>query len=132
MNDAPRPGRIRHESELARYIPPGHADTVNVRLVEKDFCGRFEMILGTVQPGGEAEPHLHETEHQVIYVIDGLCEVGLGDAPTVECGPGTVIEIPPGVMHAVVAKGDRPLRCIVLYSPPLAPRDDVPLTGEDG
>ena len=55
---------IRHQDDIGAYVPPGHRDTVNVRLVDGEFCGRFEMNLGTVQPGGEAEPHLHETEHQ--------------------------------------------------------------------
>ena len=51
----------------------------------------------------------------------------LGDAPTVECIAGTIIEIPPKVMHEVVAKGDTPLKVLVIYSPPLQPRDDVPV-----
>ena len=75
--------------------------------------------------GGTAEPHDHETEHQIIYVLEGRCDVGLGDAPVVECGPGTVIEIPPKVMHSVVAKGEAPLKVLVIYSPPLPPRDDI-------
>jgi len=59
-------------------------------------------------------------------VIDGLADVVLGDDPPVECGPGTVIRIPPKLEHAVYAKGDRPLRVIVLYSPPLGPRVELP------
>ena len=77
--------RIRHQDEIGAYIPPDHQGTVNIRLVEKDFCGAFEMNLGTVQPGGEAEPHLHETEHQVVYVMAGSCEVTLGDDSPVAC-----------------------------------------------
>ena len=117
---------IQHEKDFAAYIPPGHEGTVNIRLVDKDFCGAFEMNLGTVQPGGEASPHRHETEHQVVYVIDGLADVVLGDGPAVECGPGAVIRIPPKLTHAVYAKGDRPLKVIVLYSPPLGPRVELP------
>lgn len=118
-------GRIRHQDDLVKYAPPGHHGTVNVRLVEKDFCGTFEMAHGTIDPGDTAEPHDHETEHQIIYVLEGRCDVGLGDAPVVECGPGTVIEIPPKVMHSVVAKGEAPLKVLVIYSPPLPPRDDI-------
>lgn len=117
---------IQNESEMPGYIPPGHEGTVNVRLIDKDFCGRFEMNLGVVQPGGEASPHSHETEHQVVYIMDGLADVVLGTSPAVECGPGTVVRIPPKLEHAVYAKGDRPLRVLVLYSPPLGPRDEIP------
>lgn len=119
-------GRIRHQDKLERYMPPGHQGTVNVRLVEKGFCGSFEMAHGTLEPGGIAEAHDHETEHQVIYVLDGICDVALGDDPIIECGAGSIIEIPPKVMHEVTAKGDMPLKVLVIYSPPLAPRDDVP------
>ena len=120
-------GLIAQDSELHRYAPPGHAGTVNVRLVEKEFCGAFEMIHGTIAPGGEAERHRHEVEHQVIYLLDGEASVELGDDPAVHCGPGAVIRIPPQLDHRVVNTGDRPLKVIVLYSPPLPPRDDTPI-----
>ena len=119
--------RIRHESQLERYAPPGHHGTVNVRLIEKDFCGTFEMALGILEPGGTAERHVHDVEYQVLYVLEGLCDVELGDDQAVECGPGTVIEIPPKVSHFVASKGETPLKILVLYSPPLPPREDIVL-----
>lgn len=118
---------IEHEEDMAAYVPPGHEGTVNVRLIDKDFCGAFEMNLGTVQPGGEASPHHHDTEHQVIYILDGMADVVLGDDPAVECGPGTVIRIPPKLKHAVYTKGATALKALVLYSPPLGPREEVPI-----
>lgn len=123
-------GSIRNQDDIQGYIPPGHEGTVNHRLVDKTFCGAFEMNLGTVQPGGEASPHLHEDEHQVIYILDGSAEVVLGDDPAVVCGPGAVIEIPPKLLHAVYVSGDRPLKALVLYSPPLAPREEIPVEGK--
>lgn len=118
---------IARQEELSRYSPPGHAGTVNVRLVEKDFCGAFEMIHGTIEPGGEAERHAHEREHQVIYVLEGEAEVELADEPAARCSPGAVIRIPPKLAHRVVNVGAVPLKLIVLYSPPLLPRNDEAL-----
>ena len=118
---------IEHQDDIGAYVPPDHRGTVNVRLVDGGFCGQFEMNLGTVQPGGEAEPHFHETEHQVMYVLDGTCEVTLGDDRPVACGPGTVVRIPPKLRHRVVATGETPVRAIVLYSPPLGPRNEIPV-----
>lgn len=118
---------IEHLSELAAYAPPGHSRTRNVRLVERDFCGSFEMILGELEPGGAADPHDHADEHQIIFVLEGECEVTLGDDPMQHCGPGTVIRIPPRVMHAVKVTGDKTLKLIVLYSPPLQPRAEDPM-----
>ena len=127
MTDRSHADLIQHLDDMARYAPPDHRGTVNVRLVDKAFCGTFEMNHGTVQPGGEAEPHLHEHEHQVFYVLEGACDVTLGDDPPVRCGPGTVVRIPPRLMHRVVAVGDTPMKGIIIYSPPLGPRDERPV-----
>ena len=120
-------GKIQNVENMAKYSPPDHHGTVNVRLVDSSFCAAFEMNRGIVQPGGEAQPHLHESEHQVIYIMDGECDVTLGDDEAVRCGPGTVVEIPPRLMHRVVATGSRALEVIVIYSPPLGPRDERPV-----
>lgn len=119
--------RIEHVDDLEAYAPPGHAGTRNVRLVDASFCGRFEMVLGRLEPGGRAEAHAHDAQHQVIYVVKGTCEVRLDDEAPVACGPGTVVRIPPGVVHEVDVTGAETLELIVLYSPPLPPRADVPL-----
>ncbi len=111
---------IEHGHELIAYTPPGHAGTTNTRLVERNFCGTFEMVKGVVEPGGEAEPHHHETEHQIIYLIKGEADVTLGDAAPVRCQAGSIIRIPPGLQHRVVSMGQEAMEAIVIYSPPLA------------
>ena len=65
---------------------------------------------------------------QVVYVLDGQCEITLGDDYPVLCGPGTVVRIPPKLLHRVVATGETPMRALVLYSPPLGPRHEVPVS----
>lgn len=122
-----KPASIRNLADIDRYGPPGHSGTVNRRLVEKDFCGAFELIHGTLEPGGRAERHRHETESQVCYVLDGEMEVTFADDAPVTCGPGAVVEIPPQVDHLIVNCGDTPLKLLVLYSPPLPPRGDTPV-----
>ena len=110
---------IERIEDMARYAPPSHVGTQNIRLVDRDFCGTFELVRGLVQPGGEAEPHYHEKEHQVFYVVSGRAEVTLGaDAPEI-CGPGTIVRIPPRLPHRVVAAGPEPLEVLIVYSPPL-------------
>jgi quercetin dioxygenase-like cupin family protein len=114
---------IEHVSELAAYAPPGHSGTVNRRLVDASFNGAFEMILGEIEPGGAAAGHAHAAHHQCMYVLEGEAEMRLGEA-TRRCGPGTIIRIPPGLEHEVRSVGPQTLRLIVLYSPPLAPREE--------
>ncbi len=120
---------IKTLDDFAKYGPPGHTDTVNRRLVDRDFCGAFEMVHGTLAPGGQADRHAHETESQVCYVLEGEMEVTFDGDPPVRCGAGAVVTIPPKVDHLIVNCGDTPLKLLVLYSPPLPPRDDVPIDG---
>ncbi len=65
------PARIEHIDDLDAYSPPGHTGTVNRRRVGPDFCDSFEMILGSIAPGGEALRHRHERQHQVLYILEG-------------------------------------------------------------
>lgn len=111
--------RIRCVADLPTYAPPGHSGTTNVRLVEPEFNGRFELVLGTIAPGGSAARHAHADEAQVIYVLQGRAWVALGQAPAEICGPQSVISIPAGVEHELASLGPEPLRLLIVYSPPL-------------
>lgn len=113
-------GEIIRVGQLPSYTPPGHSDTTNVRLVDGRFNGRFELVLGKIEPGGIADRHSHAREAQVIYVRAGQARVVLGSDPPQLCGPETVIRIPPGVDHEVVSLGPETLELIIVYSPPLA------------
>jgi quercetin dioxygenase-like cupin family protein len=112
---------IQHVSELPAYSPPAHSGTVNRRLVGREFGAGFEMVLGQLAPGGEASRHYHVDEAQIVYILKGEADVALGDDEPRRCGPGTVIRIPKGVTHEVIAAGDESLEVMVLYAPPLGP-----------
>ena len=116
---------IQHVSELPAYSPPAHSGTVNRRLVGREFGAGFEMVLGQLAPGGEASRHYHVDEAQIVYILKGEADVALGDDKPRRCGPGTVIRIPKGLAHEVVAAGDESLEVMVLYAPPLGPHGFV-------
>lgn len=118
---------IAHEGNLAKYGPPGHTGTVNVRLTDRTFCPGFEMVLGRLEPGAQAHRHHHDDEHQAMYVLKGSARVTLGDEAPRDCGPGTIVRIPPGLPHHVINAADEPLELMIVYSPPLAPRADAPV-----
>jgi len=115
-------GSIRTLDDFEKYGPPGHSGTVNRRLVDKGFCGAFELIHGTLEPDGRADRHRHEIESQVCYVLEGEMEVTFNDDLPVRCSAGATVTIPPQVDHLIVNCGDTPLKLLVLYSPPLPPR----------
>ncbi len=111
--------QIEHLDDLETYVPPGHDGTVNRRLTTAEFCQNFELVHGTLAPGGVAHRHSHEKEHQVIYVMAGAADVQLGDEPVVRVEAGGIVRIPPGVEHLVTSMGPAALELIIVYSPPL-------------
>jgi mannose-6-phosphate isomerase-like protein (cupin superfamily) len=108
---------VSHISDMATYEPGGHAGTVNVRLVDESFAGTYEMILGTVQPGGFAETHHHGVESQAMYIVAGRAKVALGGSDGAEYGPGTIVRMPAGLDHYVESLGPEPLQVVIVYSP---------------
>jgi len=111
---------IFHQEELEGYAPPAHSGVTNVRLVEKDKVdSRFEMILGSVMPGGGAQPHYHEKAFQVYYILEGEGQVKIGENPVESFRPGSVIIIPPKMEHSIWANEGQPAKGIVIYTPPL-------------
>jgi quercetin dioxygenase-like cupin family protein len=112
---------IQNLADLPRYVPPAHSGTENARLVTKEHTGgAFEMVHGTLVPGGHAARHSHGDAFQAMYVLGGTAEVTLGDGPARRCGPGDIIRIPPGLRHEVTSLGPDPLRLILVYSPPIS------------
>jgi len=111
---------IQNLADLATYVPPGHSGTENARLVLKDETGgSFEMVHGTLAPGGHAARHSNADAFQAMYVLGGAAEVALGGAAPRRCGAGDVVRIPPGLENEVTSLGPEPLRLIIVYSPPI-------------
>ncbi|HEY7676761.1 MAG TPA: cupin domain-containing protein [Candidatus Methylomirabilis sp.] len=102
------------------YEPPGHTGTVNRRLVPPPGqpMGKLEVVLGVLQPGGQALLHTHTDLDQAIYVLEGGCRVKSA-GETAEVGPGQIAYLPAGTPHQVIATGNTALRALVIYAPPL-------------
>jgi len=112
---------IDNLANLPIYVPPGHSGTRNARLVlREETGGRFEMVHGTLDPGGHAARHAHAEAFQAMYVLAGTADVTLGDELARNCGPGDIVRIPPGLEHEVTSLGPDPLRLIIVYSPPIS------------
>ena len=114
---------LRNIDQIPGFSPPNHSGTVNKKVVAADFGAGFEMMHGEVQPGGDASAHFHKKTYQIVYVLDGILEHTIDGGPPERCGPSTVIQIPPLVVHRGVGVGDKPAKVLVIYSPPLDPSD---------
>lgn len=63
---------------------------------ESDDCFCFE----TIDPPGTFVPlHVHPTQDEFIYVLEGLMDLQLGDA-RLQARPGDLVRMPRGLAHA--------------------------------
>lgn len=111
--------RIEAMEEIDTYSPPNHSGTTNRKLVERNDCELFEMVHGTIEPGGVAERHSHEFEYQAMYILGGTASIAFDDGPGEIAKKGCIVRIPPGTEHFVESLGPEPLQLLIVYSPPL-------------
>jgi quercetin dioxygenase-like cupin family protein len=111
---------IIHPRDLPTYSPPKHSKTTNRRLLGPGPSGsdRVEVILGEVEFGGQADPHVHPDLEQAFFVLQGRAEVEIEGLKSV-VGPEDFIFLPPGVVHRVTPLKGPALRILILYTPPL-------------
>jgi len=55
------------------------------------------LVMNWLQPGMKTNPHRHPFE-QLVYIVQGRMRLVVGDE-VIEAGPGTVIRVPPDVLH---------------------------------
>ena len=116
---------IVRANQLTPYSPDAHAGTVNMRIIGQETVGakNVELLLGIIDPGGQAEPHFHSDIEQIIYLLEGSVEIEMrGEREKME--PGDAVYFPPGEKHQVDVLGDQPARLLVIYAPPLQGKED--------
>jgi mannose-6-phosphate isomerase-like protein (cupin superfamily) len=76
-----------------------------------------QVVLMSVEPGGEIGEEVHDDVDQVLVFVDGTGEAVLGgDSRSVE--PGDLVFVPAGTRHNFVNRGDTALKLYTVYSPP--------------
>ncbi len=78
---------------------------------ESLFC--FETLD---PPGTFVPPHVHPTQDEFIYVLEGTFDLRLGDAER-QARAGDLVRMPRGVPHAYYNNGAVPARALFWVSP---------------
>ncbi|SFQ69058.1 Mannose-6-phosphate isomerase, cupin superfamily [Amycolatopsis arida] len=106
-----------------RHLPAGDGPAVwigdslhTVKLTGRDSGGATSMLEITVPPGEGPPPHAHGNEDETVHVLAGRLAFQLGDREVV-AGPGDVVFIPRGTVHAVRNVGDEVGRTVTTYVP---------------
>jgi quercetin dioxygenase-like cupin family protein len=83
----------------------------------KSRGGGYTLLESAAPPGGGMPPHAHHTQDEVIYVLEGEFSFASG-AGALTLGPGCVVSVPKGTVHALRVSGGEPGRCLLLLAPP--------------
>ena len=87
-----------------------------VLIESRDETGdRFSMLEIAGPPGDQAPLHVHHTEDEVFYILEGSARFHVGDR-LIDVGPGDTLLAPRDVPHTYIA-GDEGARWLVVTSP---------------
>lgn len=84
--------------------------------VPKHVCESSMSWHATFPPGTFVPPHIHTTQEEFIYMLEGRFDLVL-DGKDVVAGPGDLICLPRNVMHGIFNKSDQVVKCIFWVSP---------------
>ena len=117
MNTSPR--YLVRSAAVPSFHPANHTGTSNQRLIGPDNVGarHMEVLLGTLERGGQALPHAHPGLEQACYLLAGTAHVEVaGEA--FDMVPGDMCFFPAEQMHVFRVTSDEPVKLLVIYRPP--------------
>jgi quercetin dioxygenase-like cupin family protein len=82
----------------------------------EDTDGRYAFFEAAVYPGGGPPPHLHRREEEGFYVLEGEVAFYVNGNRQV-AGPGTMLNLPVGVLHWFKNETDRPAKMLIWVAP---------------
>ena len=84
-----------------------------------NMSGRLQVIMSTIEPGGGtgADPYTHDSDEEVVVVLDGVLDLWVGDEHYV-LREGDAITYPSRVPHWNVNHGTEPARVLFCITPP--------------
>lgn len=76
----------------------------------------FSMGHVTLEPNGGQVPWHNQDQEEIYYIIEGACEMCLGEERRM-LTTGQAVYIPPRVFHQLTNIGDTPVRMVYCYGP---------------
>jgi quercetin dioxygenase-like cupin family protein len=98
----------------AMYLGPG--DVYRFLVTGADTAGAYFAMEAIVAPGGGPPPHIHRTEDETFYVVEGQCRILLGE-DWITAGVGDFVNVPRGTVHRFENHGTEAMRMILTFTP---------------
>lgn len=73
------------------------------------------LVMNWLEPGMQTNPHRHPFE-QIVYVVQGKMRFVVGDE-VIEADAGSVIRVPPDVLHYGEPIGNEPVLNLDVFAP---------------
>lgn len=86
------------------------------RIKSEDTNNAFSVVEFISQPGEGVGLHTHDSEDELVYLLEGEIEVTLGDS-TMTATAGTSALLPKGIPHGYVNSGTTPSRLLAVLMP---------------
>jgi quercetin dioxygenase-like cupin family protein len=80
-------------------------------LSEHSFAWHATFPAGTFVP-----PHIHPTQDEFIYMLEGTLEFVL-DGREMKAGPGDLVKMPMGIPHGIFNNSGETVKCLFWVSP---------------
>jgi transcriptional regulator with XRE-family HTH domain len=115
--DEPTSGRVVRFAGRRRVAYPGLGTVAE--FLTSNQAGRLQVLLETIDPGGGSgsEPFTHDSDEEVIVVLDGEVDVWVGDEHYL-LAAGDAVTLPPRLPHWHVNRGERKAVVLVCLTPP--------------
>jgi mannose-6-phosphate isomerase-like protein (cupin superfamily) len=99
-------------------VPPGEGHVLgNVEFLARTAdTPRFNLAIIEIAAGRELEAHVHETEDDAFYILEGELTFVLPDRE-VRAGPGAFVLVPPGNEHGFRNDGAGSARMLNVHAP---------------
>ena len=99
-------------------VQPGEGHAVgNVEFLARTAdTPRFNFAIIEIAAGRELEAHVHETEDDAFYILEGELTFLFG-GEDVTAGPSAFVLVPPGVEHAFRNGGEGLVRMLNIHAP---------------
>src|SRR5664279_402952 len=79
-------------------------------------AANFSIGNVTLEPHGGQVPWHNQQQEEVYFIIEGTCEMCLGQERQI-LSAGQAVSIPPGVFHQLTNIGPTPARMLYIYGP---------------